>query len=187
METASANPADSSTDPEKGIVESMSSANLSSGHALTDAFTFSVSDPERAVVAPPSCLGSRLKRWNTRTEQLAGIEGRGITRVQPEERQRETWMGYAQMAFLWFSANITANNLAVGFLGPLLFNLGFVDSALCSVFGAAVGCALTAYMSIWGAQSGNRTMVGILFRSVIVGKYAAERLGGREVCGAMLT
>lgn len=64
-----------------------------------------------------------------------------------------------QMAFLWFSANITANNLAVGFLGPLLFDLGFVDSALCAVFGSLVGCVMTAYMSIWGAQSGNRTMV----------------------------
>ncbi|KAK0612628.1 hypothetical protein B0T17DRAFT_593520 [Bombardia bombarda] len=44
---------------------------------------------------------------------------------------------------MWFSANISANNLAVGLFGPLVFGLG------CS----------TAYTRIWGPQSGNRTMV----------------------------
>jgi hypothetical protein len=186
METTPTNPEDSSTDPEKGIVESMSSATHSSGHVETDAFTFQVSDPERAVVDPPSSpLGSRLRRWNTKIEQLAGIEARGITRVLPEERHHETWMGYVQMVFLWFSANLTANNLAVGFLGPLLFNLGFVDSALCSVFGAAVGCALTAYMSIWGAQSGNRTMVGFSFVPRLLECMLLKNLKG-DMC-AILT
>lgn len=164
METSSVSPADYSIDTEKGIVKSMSSTTHSSGYAVTDAFVSSALDPERAVVTPlSSAFGSRVNRWNAHIEQLAGIEARGITRVPPEERQRETLMGYVQMTFLWFSANITANNLAVGFLGPLLFSLGFADSALCSVFGAALGSALTAYMSIWGAQSGNRTMVGSSF------------------------
>ena len=63
------------------------------------------------------------------------------------------------MATIWFSANVTANNLAVGLLGPLIFGLGFTDSALTACFGCVVGSAVTAYMSIWGAQSGNRTMV----------------------------
>jgi len=98
-------------------------------------------------------------KWNNRIESLAGLEARGITRVLPSERHERSLMTDFQMAFLWFSANITANNLAVGFLGPLLFELGFVDSALCAVFGSLVGCIMTAYMSIWGAQSGNRTMV----------------------------
>lgn len=69
-------------------------------------------------------------------------------------------MGYAQMAILWFSANVTANNLAVGLLGPLVFELGFLDSAMMATFGSLIGSIPTAYMSIWGAQSGNRTMVG---------------------------
>lgn len=66
------------------------------------------------------------------------------------------------MAILWFSANVSANNLAVGTLGPLVFGLGFLDSAMCAVFGIMVGSAVTAYMSIWGAQSGNRTMVCLI-------------------------
>lgn len=65
------------------------------------------------------------------------------------------------MATLWFSANISANNLAVGLLGPLLFGLGFTDSAMCAFGGILVGSAATAYMSIWGAPSGNRTMVSL--------------------------
>lgn len=100
-----------------------------------------------------------LRRWNEKIENLAGLEARGIKRVEPDERQEETLMGYVQMVLLWLSANITANNLAVGLFGPLVFDLGFTDSALCAVFGAFVGCLSTAYMSTWGAASGNRTMV----------------------------
>ena len=110
---------------------------------------------------PPSItpVPTTLARWNAKIESLAGLEARGIARVLPEERQRPSVRGYLQMAILWFSANITANNLAVGLLGPLLFELGFVDSVMCAVFGSLVGSLPTAYMSIWGAQSGNRTMV----------------------------
>ena len=105
---------------------------------------------------------TKLQRWNIKIESLAGLEARGIARVLPEERHGSSVMGYAQMAILWFSANVTANNLAVGLLGPLVFELGFVDSAMMATFGSLVGSIPTAYMSIWGAQSGNRTMVGIL-------------------------
>ncbi|KAI4117693.1 MAG: hypothetical protein LQ345_002117 [Seirophora villosa] len=113
-----------------------------------------VSEPVPPIHIPP-----KLARWNQRIENLSGLEARGITRVLPEERHAASVLGYVQMALLWFSANITANNLAVGMLGPLLFELGFLDSAMCSVFGIFVGSAATAYMSIWGAQSGNRTMI----------------------------
>ena len=106
-----------------------------------------------------SAPSSKLAQWNTWIESLAGLEARGIVRVTPEERHRGSIRGYAQMAILWFSINVTANNLVVGLLGPLLFNLGFVDSAMMATFGSLLGSAATAYMSIWGAQSGNRTMV----------------------------
>ncbi|KAI4129766.1 MAG: hypothetical protein LQ338_002076 [Usnochroma carphineum] len=108
---------------------------------------------------PPIHLPPKLSKWNQRIERLSGLEARGITRVLPEERHEASVIGYVQMALLWFSANITANNLAVGMLGPLLFNLGFFDSAMCAVFGIMIGAAATAYTSIWGAQSGNRTMI----------------------------
>ena len=115
---------------------------------------------EQSVVSPmPVPVPGRLARWNTRIEGLAGLEARGIARVPPEERHSGSFLGYAQMAMLWFSANVTANNLAIGLLGPLVFDLGFVDSVMMATFGALLGSAGAAYMSIWGAQSGNRTMV----------------------------
>ena len=63
------------------------------------------------------------------------------------------------MGLLWFSTNITANNIAVGMLGPLDYGLSFTDSALCATLGALLGAAGAAYMGTWGPVSGNRTMV----------------------------
>lgn len=104
-------------------------------------------------------IGSRLKQWNTRIESLSGFEQGGITRILPEQRHPSSVKGDIQMLLLWLSANVSINNLAVGLLGPLLFGLGFLDSSLCAVFGASLGAVSTAYMSIWGPQSGCRTMV----------------------------
>lgn len=141
-------PTSESPDPEKGLpIEPETTSTTPSSIALP-------TTPELHISLPPAIVS-----FNEKIESLAGLEARGITRVLPNERHGESILGDCQMAFLWFSANLTANNLAVGFLGPLLFELGFVDSALCAVFGAFVGCLLTAYMSIWGAASGNRTMV----------------------------
>ena len=113
-----------------------------------------------------------LRRWNNRIENLAGLEARGIARVMPDERQQASTSGYVQMALLWFSANITANNLILGLLGPLVFQLSFLDSALCTVFGALLGSLATAYMGIWGARSGHRTMVCFLSDRWVRGDFA---------------
>ena len=112
-----------------------------------------------SFVVPTVSVPRTFARWNTRIESLAGLEARGIARVPREERQKGSAGGYAQMAILWFSVNVSANNLALGFLGPLLFDLGFTDSAMMATFGCLLGSVVTAYMSIWGPQSGNRTMV----------------------------
>lgn len=100
-----------------------------------------------------------LKRWNGRIENLAGFEARGMARVQPDERQPPSTAGLVQMLLLWLSANVAIINLAAALTGPLVFQLGFLDSALLAVFGAILGSISTAYMSTWGAVSGNRTMV----------------------------
>lgn len=100
-----------------------------------------------------------LKWVNTRIESLTRLETRGITRVLPEERQLPSHIEDLQVALLWFSANISVNNLAVGLFGPLVFGLGFLDSAMCATFGGLMGSLSTSYMSIWGPRSGNRTMV----------------------------
>jgi hypothetical protein len=110
----------------------------------------------------PMSVGSRLRQWNTRVESLSGFEQGGIKRIPLGQRQAPSVLAYIQMFLLWLSANVSINNLAVGFLGPLLFELGFTDASLCAVFGAALGAVSTAYMSIWGPQSGCRTMVNTI-------------------------
>ena len=116
------------------------------------------SSSESFVVSSVPVLGT-IAQWNKEIESLAGLEARGITRVAPEERHQGSILSYAQMAIIWFSANVAAPNIAVGLLGPLVLDLGFVDSVMMATFGILLGSAVTAYMSIWGAQSGNRTMV----------------------------
>ncbi|KAK3316818.1 permease for cytosine/purines, uracil, thiamine, allantoin-domain-containing protein [Apodospora peruviana] len=100
-----------------------------------------------------------LRRINDRIESLDGFEARGITRVLPSERQPASVLADLQVFILWFGANISANNMAAGLFGPLLFGLGFKDSVICAIFGCLLGSASTAYMAVWGPPSGNRTMV----------------------------
>ncbi|EGU81961.1 Vitamin B6 transporter [Fusarium oxysporum] len=108
---------------------------------------------------PPSISLSSFQKLNNRIEGLAGLEARGIERVLPEERQEASSAADLQVAVLWFSANLSLNNLATGLFGPMVFGLGFLDSALLAVFGTILGACSTAYMATWGPQSGNRTMV----------------------------
>jgi hypothetical protein len=98
-------------------------------------------------------------RLNNRLVSLKLFESRGIERVPLEERHYVKASDYLQMGLLWFSTNITANNMALGMMGPLSYDLGFVDSALCATFGALLGAAGVAYMGTFGPVSGNRTMV----------------------------
>lgn len=110
---------------------------------------------------PPSHqTKNAFERFNARLGELDFFESRGIERVPLDERKpRVTSADYMQMALMWFSVNITANNMAVGMLGPSSYGLGFVDSALCATFGALLGAAGVAYMGTFGPASGNRTMV----------------------------
>ncbi|KAJ5627278.1 hypothetical protein N7528_004705 [Penicillium herquei] len=111
---------------------------------------------------PSSSLGPQnaFTRFNDRFTSLDLVEARGIERVPESQRMKDVTAGdYMQMALLWFSTNITANNMAVGMLGPLDYSLGFVDSALLATFGALLGAAGVAYMGTFGPASGNRTMV----------------------------
>ena len=117
------------------------------------------SNSDQVESHPPIPVPSKLRQLNEKIEGLAGLEARGIRRVLPEERHDISPLRYAQIAIVWFSANVSANNLAAAFLGPLTFQLGFVDSVMMVVFGTLLGCLVVGYTSIWGPQSGNRTMV----------------------------
>lgn len=88
------------------------------------------------------------------------LEARGIERVQEHERiPRLTWISYLQVFLLWMSVNLAANNITLGMLGPAVYGLSFLDSALCAVFGALVGSTASSWMATWGPISGIRTMV----------------------------
>jgi hypothetical protein len=115
------------------------------------------SQPSDAVKNTNS--GGVLARLNERIASIRFMEARGIERVPESERHSTTAADYMQMGLLWFSTNITANNIALGMLGPLDYGLSFTDSALCATFGALLGAAGAAYMGTWGPVSGNRTMV----------------------------
>ena len=106
----------------------------------------------------PTHRSPAVARWNRKIESLKGLEARGISRVLPHEREPPSAQGYMQIMLLWYGANITANNLAVGFLGPLLFDLGFLDSALIVVFACWLGAVGPAYVATFGPLSGQRTM-----------------------------
>lgn len=101
-----------------------------------------------------------FQRYVNKLESLAGVEARGIERVTEEERVTKTRLAdYLQMALIWFSSNITANNLTVGLLGPAAFYVGLRDAMIIAAFGSFVGSVGTGYISTFGPMSGNRTLV----------------------------
>lgn len=106
-------------------------------------------------------LGRAQRSWKSFERQLVAynLESRGIQRVEPDERQDLRLLGYSQVAIMWFSVNLAANNITLGMLGPAVFALGFVDSCLLSFFGALVGSLVVAYIATFGPKSGNRTMI----------------------------
>lgn len=123
--------------------------------------------PQENTGNSPNPVGSRLgSLLKTFEQQLVeyNLEARGIERVAPEERmKRLSWLSYLQAFLLWVSINLAANNITLGMLGPAVFGLSFLDSALCAVLGSAVGSVGAAWMATWGPVSGIRTMVCIIF------------------------
>jgi hypothetical protein len=106
-------------------------------------------------------LGRTQRAWKGFERQLVAynLEARGIQRVEPDERQDLHMLGYSQIAIMWFSVNLAANNITLGMLGPVVFSLGFLDACMLSVFGALVGSLVVAYVATFGPKSGNRTMI----------------------------
>ncbi|KAM7211407.1 putative purine-cytosine transporter [Rhypophila decipiens] len=144
-----------------------SPADLEKGPVLTDEkpTASSLSDTSANPSTPSTSLPIPpiLRKINQKIESLSGFEARGITRVLPSERQPPSRLSDLQIFFLWFGANITANNLTTGLFGPLVFQLGFTDSVFCAIVGCLLGSCCTAYMATWGPKSGNRTMVVLRF------------------------
>jgi len=142
---------DSQTGPEHHDVEK-GRASLAPKSAVNE--NASVSDEQTGS-------GWWRRQWRSveRTLVRYNLEARGIQRVLPNERHDMRQLGYIQIAILWFSVNLTANNLTLGMLGPAVYYLPFLDSCLCAVFGAIVGSLPVPYIATFGPRSGNRTMV----------------------------
>lgn len=107
----------------------------------------------------PLLFKGKLAKWNSKVEGLAGLEARGIKRVLPEEKHGGGKYGYLQMLALWFSINLTAASIITGLLGPLVFQLGWVDCVCIVIFANALSSCGASYTSTFGPESGNRTMV----------------------------
>ena len=104
-------------------------------------------------------LKDRLGYWNAKVEGIRGLESRGIARVLPDEKNAGGVQDYLQMFALWFSIDFVAYNFVTGFLGVLVFSLGWVDCIVIVIFADAVAACGAAYVSTFGPESGNRTMV----------------------------
>ncbi|RMY46791.1 hypothetical protein D0865_09063 [Hortaea werneckii] len=119
----------------------------------------SVANENASAADAQTSSGWWRRRWRSveRTLVRYNLEARGIQRVLPDERHDMRQLGYIQIAILWFSVNLTANNLTLGMLGPAVYYLPFLDSCLCAVFGAIVGSLPVAYIATFGPRSGNRT------------------------------
>lgn len=107
----------------------------------------------------PGRIGAAVRSFE---KQLVSynLEARGIQRVEESERIQLSWLPYLQSFLLWVSINLAANNITLGMLGPAVYYLSFLDSALCAVLGALVGSLVASWCATWGPVSGNRTMVG---------------------------
>ncbi|KAI9744550.1 MAG: hypothetical protein M1818_002079 [Claussenomyces sp. TS43310] len=109
--------------------------------------------PERVTVP------GKLRLWEKRIEKLTGVEARGIRRVEQYEKTAKGTLSTIQIVLMWFSINTAAQNITLTMLSKSVYGLGFVDAALCSVFGGLVGSLPAAYIATWGPISGNRTLI----------------------------
>lgn len=117
------------------------------------------SSNQHDIPPTPLLLTGKLAYWNAKVESLAGLEARGITRVLTEEKNNGGRSGFLQMLALWFSMNFVATSITTGLLGPLVFQLGWVDSVCIVIFANALSACGASYTSTFGPESGNRTMV----------------------------
>ena len=118
---------------------------------------------------PPPKLGGKLGYWASKIERkvdnIRVIEARGIRRVLPEEKKQVVGSkDIFQMFALWFSINLSATNIIIGLLGPLVFSLGWVDCVCIVIFANMLSACGVSYVATFGPESGNRTLVSLLQR-----------------------
>lgn len=85
-----------------------------------------------------------------------GAEELGIERIPEEMRTNQR---PSDLFTIFFSANCNTATLALGFLGPTLFGLGWWDSFCCLLFFNLFGALVPAAVAPWGPKMGLRTMI----------------------------
>lgn len=140
-------------------IERCAESNLTDVNAVFQLSTEPKRDPTDFDIPVTPVLKDRLGYWNAKVEGIRGLESRGIARVLPDEKNEGGIQDYLQMFALWFSIDLVAYNLVTGFLGVLVFSLGWVDCIVIVIFADAIAACGAAYVSTFGPESGNRTMV----------------------------
>ena len=140
--------------------------DVEKGYLTTPQHNIAANDPISAAldhdetsVEESTLTDTKLYLLARRLEALTGIEARGIHRVRENERSAKTTLSFLQIVLLWLSINTAAQNITLASIGQSVYGLGFVDAALCSVFGGILGSIPAAYTATWGPISGNRTLV----------------------------
>jgi hypothetical protein len=111
----------------------------------------------------PATSEGKLGYWGIKMEAIWGVEARGIRRVMTHEKNVPRPLhDYFHMFSLWFSINLQAVNIIIGLLGPLVYDLGWVDCVCIVIFANALASCGIAYLATFGPESGNRTMVCFL-------------------------
>jgi hypothetical protein len=111
----------------------------------------------------PATSEGKLGYWGIKMEAIWGVEARGIKRVMTHDKNVPRPLhDYFHMFSLWFSINLQAVNVIIGLLGPLVYDLGWVDCVCIVIFANALASCGIAYLATFGPESGNRTMVCFL-------------------------
>lgn len=119
----------------------------------------------------------RYVAWMYAVDRI-GVEGRGIERVEPEERANNaTIKQFISVIGLWFAGCGGITTMSSFFLPTIWYGLNMKQSLLAGLIGMNLGCLVPAYCSVMGPKSGCRQMVtarflfghwGVKFVSLIV-------------------
>lgn len=137
---------------------------------------------ENKIATNNASLGKKFEppryvAWMYAVDRI-GVEGRGIERVEPEERaDNATIKQFISVIGLWFAGCGGITTMSSFFLPTLWYGLNMKQSLLAGLIGMNLGCLVPAYCSVMGPKSGCRQMVtarflfghwGVKFVSIIV-------------------
>ena len=89
----------------------------------------------------PVTSEGKIGYWGVKVEAIWGVEARGITRVMTHEKNVPRRLhDYFHMFSLWLSINLRVVNFIIGRLGPLVYDLSWVDCVCIVIFRMRLHC-----------------------------------------------